>query len=95
MNDMSAPLFPTPGSVELSATVELNGHRYQARAQAPLQHWQRDEQYQEWLKADLLRSLGEEIVKGLAPEVTVTLPGPTLHEALTDALRPFDYPNEY
>ena len=87
--------FPSPRTVELSATVELNGRRYQARTQASLQHWRRDEQYQEWLKADLLRSLGEEIMNGLAPEVTVTLPGPTLHEALTDALRPFDYPTEY
>ncbi|OKI16614.1 hypothetical protein [Streptomyces sp. CB03911] len=92
---MSEPYAPFPGSVELSATVEVNGRRYQARTQAPLQDWQRDEQYQEWLKADLLRSLGEGIVKGLAPEVMVTLPGPTLQEALTDALRPFDYPTEY
>lgn len=92
---MSDPVFPMPGTVDLSATVDINGHRYRARSMVPLQHWQRDEQYQEVLKAGLLRSLGEEIVKGLAPEVTVTLPGPTLHEALTDALRPFDYPTEF
>ena len=83
-----------PDMVLLTTTVEVNGRRLQARAHASVEMWSQDEQYQEFVKADLLRSLGEAIVKELNPEITVTMPQPTLHEALTEALRPFDYPYE-
>ncbi|MEU4296399.1 hypothetical protein [Kitasatospora aureofaciens] len=84
-----------PGMVLLTTTVEVNGQRLQARAHASIEMWSQDEQYQEVMKAALLRSLGEAIVTELKPEITVTKPQPTLHAALTDALRPFDYPTEY
>jgi hypothetical protein len=84
-----------PSMVLLTTTVEVDGQRLQARVHASVEMWSQDEQYQEFMKADLLRSLGEAIVTKLNPEITVTTPPPTLHEALTDALRPFDYPTEY
>lgn len=92
---MSQRPFPNPDQVVLRATVEINGRRLQATTTANVHHWHENPQYQEHMKADLRRTLAEAIVKDLAPEVTVTMPAPTLHEALTEALRPFDYPNEY
>ncbi|MCG6493425.1 hypothetical protein [Kitasatospora sp. A2-31] len=84
-----------PGKVALRTVIEINGKRLAAQTFAEAEAWDRDEQYREYMKADLLRQLGEAIVKKLNPEITATLPPPTLHEALTEALRPFDYPNEY
>jgi hypothetical protein len=81
--------------VELRANVEVNGRKIQARSAVNLETWNAGPEYQDHMKADLLRVLGEEIVKGLAPEVEVVMPKPTLQEALAEALRPFDYPNEY
>lgn len=79
-------------TVELRAAVEINGRKVQAIAHADPRYWKADPGYQEHMKAELLRALGEAVVKELAPEVTVTMPEPTLHEALTETLRPFDYP---
>ncbi|MFG3051888.1 hypothetical protein ACGFZP_13185 [Kitasatospora sp. NPDC048239] len=81
-----------PDMVALRTVVEVNGKRLQAQTFASVELWHQDQQYQEWMKADLLRSLGEAIVKELNPEISATLPQPTLHEALTEALRPYDYP---
>jgi hypothetical protein len=81
--------------VTLRTTAEINGRRVMDQATANVEAWQRDERYQEALKADLRRSLGEAIVAELNPEITVAMPQPTLHETLTEALRPFDYPTEY
>ncbi|MGW6912574.1 hypothetical protein ACWGB8_01930 [Kitasatospora sp. NPDC054939] len=83
---------PPPGKVAISTVVEINGKRLAAQAFADAEPWSQDEQYQESMKADLLRSLGEAIVKELRPEITATLSPPTLREALNEALRPFDYP---
>jgi hypothetical protein len=69
----------------------LPGHRG-----GPLDHWNNaGEDFQAFQKAHLLRSLGEEVIKHLAPEVLVTMPEPTLSGTLNAALRPFDYPGEY
>jgi len=92
---MSGQPFPGSDVVELRAAVEINGRKLQATTTADVRHWNEDPQYQEHMKAETRRVLAEAIVKDLAPEVTVTIPGPTLHEALTEALRPFDYPAEY
>lgn len=78
--------------VELRVTTEVNGRKVQARAQANLELWNAGPEYQGHMKAALLRTLADEIVKGLAPEVEVVMPTPTLREALTDALEPFTYP---
>ncbi|MFG2913342.1 hypothetical protein ACGF0D_10685 [Kitasatospora sp. NPDC048298] len=88
-NDMHG--FPV---VTLQTTAEINGRRVMAQATANLEAWQHDERYQEALKAGLRRSLGDAIVAELNPEITVTMPQPALHEALTEELRPFDHPNE-
>ena len=92
---MNEQPFPGLDHVVLRATVEINGRRCQATTTANVRLWNEDPQYQELMKAETRRVLAEAIVKDLAPEVTVTMPAPTLHEALTEALRPFDYPNEY
>lgn len=82
--------------VELRAAVEINGRKVQATTYANPRHWAEvGPDYQDAMKAQTLRVLAEAIVKELAPEVTVTMPPPTIHEALTEALRPFDYPQEY
>jgi len=78
--------------VELRAAVEINGRKVQSITHADPRYWNADPGYQEHMKAEILRVLAEAIVKELAPEVIVTMPEPTLHEALTEALRPFDYP---
>lgn len=92
---MSEPSAFGPDQVILSVTVEINGRRLYAQSGASLRHWRQNPKYQEDMKAHLLQTLGEVVVKELAPEIMVTMPGPTLHEALTEALRPFDYPSEY
>jgi len=87
---------PLGRGVVLHAAVEINGRKLQSVMTAPLHHWdEAGPEYQEHMKAAVLRQLAEEIVKELAPEVTVTMPPPTLHEALTEALRPFDYPQGF
>jgi len=79
--------------VELRAAVEINGRKVQAITHANPQHWnEAGPDYQEAMKAETLRVLAEAIVKELAPEVIITMPEPTLHEALTEALRTFNYP---
>jgi len=82
-------------TVVLRAEITVNGQKIQARSHARLDIWNAGSEYQEYMKAATLRCLAEEIVKQLAPEVEVTMPAPTLREALTKALRPFDYPAEY
>jgi hypothetical protein len=95
MTGMSEQHFPGFDHVTLRAVVEINGRRCQATTTADVRHWNENPQYQDHMKAETLRGLAEAIVKDLAPEVTVTMPAPTLHEALTEALRPYDYPQEY
>ena len=78
--------------VELRVSTEVNGRKVQARARVELELWNVGVGYQDRMKAALLRSLADEIVKGLAPEVEVVMPGPTLHEAIVEALEPYTYP---
>jgi hypothetical protein len=93
---MSQTSIPAFGSVVLSAEVVVDGLRYQVREAIPLQHWNAcGEDYQNFQKADLLRSLGECVVKRLAPEIVVTMPEPSLNESLRAELHPFDHPEEY
>ena len=87
---------PSGRNVVLRAAIEINGRKLQSAMTAPLHHWaEYGPEYQEHMKAEVLRQLAEGIVKELAPEVAVTMPPPTLHEALAEALRPFDYPQAY
>lgn len=78
--------------VELRVTLEVNGRKIQARAQATPELWDDAAEYRDAMKANLLRKLGDAVVAELAPEVEVLMPGPTLHEALTEALEPYTYP---
>lgn len=82
-------------TVELRAEIDIGGQRVQALSHVRLDIWNAGPEYQERLKAETLFRLAEEVVRKLAPEVEVTMPAPTVREALTDALRPFDYPAEY
>jgi hypothetical protein len=95
MSSMSEQPFPGPDTVALRVTAEINGRRVQATTTASVRLWNEDPQYQEYMKAETRRVLAEAIVKDLAPEVTVTMPAPTLRDSLAEALRPFDYPYEY
>lgn len=73
---MSEPSAFGPDQVILSVTVEINGRRLYAQSGASLRHWQQSPEYREGMKAHLLQTLGEAAVKELAPEITVTMPGP-------------------
>lgn len=80
------------GQVELRVSTEVNGRKVQARAFASPELWNAGLEYQDHMKAALLRKLADGIVEELAPEVEVVMPEPTLYEALTDALEPYTYP---
>jgi hypothetical protein len=79
--------------VTLRTAIEINGRKVMAQAAANVEAWQQDDRYREAMKAQLRHALGEAIVAELNPEITAEAPTPTLHEQLTDALHPFDYPH--
>ncbi|MEU6233850.1 hypothetical protein [Kitasatospora sp. NPDC047058] len=89
---MSDPDFQSH-LVVLQVVAEINGRQVMAKAAVEREAWS-DVHCQEAFRADLLRTLGEAIVKELNPEITVDMPKPSLREALAEELRPFDCPYE-
>lgn len=75
--------------IVLHAAVEINGRKFEATTTAHVNMWPGFPQYQEAMKAEALRLLGEAIVDGLAPEVTVTYPK-LVKESIGDFLRARD-----